>query len=424
MEKHALEGIRILDFTWLLAGPYATRILADFGAEVIKVQSQKIATGAESNTTGYFNTWNRNKLGITLNMNHPEAKDISLRLVKASDVVMENFTPRVMSNWGLSYDNLKKVKPDIIMLSMSGMGGTGPWRDFAAFGPTIQAFSGITSLTSFSHSLATLAHRNDRGGAHDDGEKFVKSPPLGLGYSYADPVAGLFAALAVLAALEYRDKTGQGRHIDISEYETMCSLLGPAILDYTVNQDSAVPQGNNPGHVPSAPYGCYRCRGNDRWCVIAVSTEEEWQALKHVLTEVKESRVKSQESGGELSTLEGRKNHAEELNELLEQWTIKHTPEEVMNLLQQAGVPAGIVEDANDLANDPQLTARNFFIQAEHPVLGKTIFDNTPIKFSRTPARFCRPAPLLGQDNHYVYREILGMSEQELSRYIEEGVIS
>jgi crotonobetainyl-CoA:carnitine CoA-transferase CaiB-like acyl-CoA transferase len=416
MEKHVLEGIRILDFTWLLAGPYATRILADFGAEVIKVQSQKIATGAESNTTGYFSTWNRNKLGITLNMNHPEARDISLRLVKASDVVMENFTPRVMSNWGLSYDKLAELKPNIIMLSMSGMGQTGPWRDFVAFGPTIQAFSGITYLTSFSHKIASPSARNDRGGTHNDGEKFVKSPPLGLGYSYADPVAGLFAVLAVLAALEYREKTGQGQHIDISEYETMCSLLGPAILDYTVNHNVATPQGNNPSYIAAAPYGCYRCRGNDRWCVIAVSNEEQWQALRDVLGEVKES-------GGEFSTLEGRKNHAEELNKLLEQWTVKHTPEEVMNLLQQAGVPAGMVEDANDLANDPQLIARNFFIQAQHPVLGKTILDNTPIKLSHTPARFCRPAPLLGQDNHYIYREILGMSEHELSRCIKEGVI-
>jgi len=418
MDKNALEGIRILDFTWLLAGPYATRILADFGAEVIKVQSQKIATGAESNTTGYFNTWNRNKLGITLNMNHPEARDIALRLVKVSDIVMENFTPRVMSNWGFSYNKLVEVKPDIIMLSLSGMGERGPWRDFAAFGPTIQAFSGITYLTSFPHKIASPSARNDRGGAHDDREKIIKSPPLGLGYSYADPVAGLFAVLAILSALEHRDETGQGQHIDISEYETMCSLLGPAILDYTVNHNAATPQGNNPGNTTAAPYDCYRCLGDDRWCVIAIFTEEEWQALRAVLDNPAWSREER------FSTFSKRKKHAEVLNKLLEQWTVKHTPEEVMNLLQQAGVPAGIIEDANDLANDPQLAARNFFIQAEHPVLGKTTSDNTPIKLSRTPARFCRPAPLLGQDNHYVYQKMLGMSEQELAQYIEGGVIS
>lgn len=393
--KNALNGLRILDFTWLLAGPYATRILADFGAEVIKVQSRKTATGAESNTTHYFNTWNRNKLGITLNMNHPRARDIALRLVKISDVVIENFTPRVKSNWGLSYDKLAEVKPDIIMLGMSGMGQTGPWRDFVAFGSTIQAFSGITYLSSF-----------------------PQGPPLGLGYSYADPVAGLFATFAILTALEYRNKTGQCQYIDISEYEAMCSLLGPAILDYTVNHNAATPQGNSPEHIAAAPYGCYKCSGEDRWCAIAVFTEEEWQSLCHVLG----NPVWSKEE--RFSTLSGREKYAEELDQLLEQWTIKHKPGKVMNLLQQAGVPAGVVEDASDLANDPQLIARNFFIQADHPVLGKITSDNTPIRLSRTSARFCRVAPLLGQDNHYVYRELLGMSEKELSQYIEEGVIS
>ena len=148
MNQSALRGMRVLDFTRLLAGPYATRILADFGAEVIKVQSKKTATGAETNATGYFNTWNRNKLGITLDMAHPEGKELALKLAGISDVVVENFTPRVMANWGLSYEALKGVKPDIIMVSLSGMGQTGPWRDYAALGPTIQALSGITYLTS------------------------------------------------------------------------------------------------------------------------------------------------------------------------------------------------------------------------------------------------------------------------------------
>jgi crotonobetainyl-CoA:carnitine CoA-transferase CaiB-like acyl-CoA transferase len=408
--RNALNGLRILDFSWLLAGPYATRILADFGAELIKVQSRKTATGAESNATGYFNTWNRNKLGITLNINHPKARDIALRLVKISDVVVENFTPRVKSNWGLSYDNLKEVKPDIIMLSMSAMGQTGPWRDFVALGPTIQAFSGITYLTSFPREIASPSACNDRRGTS-------QSAPLGLGYSYADPISGLFATLAILAALQYRDRTGQGQSIDVSEYECMCSLLGPAILDYIVNHNIATPQGNSPGHIAAAPYGCYRCSGEDRWCVIAISSEQEWQSLCRVLGNPpwgKEERF---------STLSGRQKHAEELNQLLEQWTIRNTPEEVMNELQRAGVPAGMVEDANDLANDPHLKARNFFIQAEHPLLGKTTSDNTPIRLSRTPARFRRPAPLLGQDNHYVYRELLGLSEEELARYIAEGAI-
>ena len=390
-----MKGVRILDFTWIMSGPYATKILADFGAEVIKVQSGKTATGAERNTTGYFNTWNRNKLGITLNMAYPEARDIALRLVRASDVVMENFAPRVMSNWGLSYEKLTEMNPDIIMLSMSGMGQTGPWRDFVALGPSIQAFSGITYLTS------------PQG-----------SPPSGLAYSYSDPVAGLFAVFAVLAALEYRDKTGHGLYIDVSEYEAMCSLLGPAILDYTVNHVAATPQGNEPGSILAAPYGCYRCSGEDRWCVIAVFTEEEWQALCRVIGSPDWCREEK------FSTFSGRREHGQELNRLLEIWTSQHTPEEVFHLAQESGVYAGIVQDAKDLANDPQLGQRNFFLAAEHPILGKIVSDSSPIKLSRTPPRFCRAAPLLGQDNRYVYRDLLGMDEEELYRYIEQGVIS
>jgi len=238
MDTEILSGMRVLDFTRVLAGPYATRILADFGAEVIKVQSKKTANGAESNTSSYFTTWNRNKRSITLDMSYPEAREIALRLTAISDVVTENFSPRVMLNWGLDYKRLKEVRADLIMVSMSGMGQTGPWKDFVAFGPTIQALSGITYLTSFS-----------------------KDSPTGLGYSYADHIAGLYAVFAVLAALEYRDRTGRGQYIDLSEYEAMCTLMGPALLDVSVNSEDVLPQGNRSGYIPAAPYGCYRCSG-------------------------------------------------------------------------------------------------------------------------------------------------------------------
>jgi len=394
MSVDALRGLRVLDFTWVLAGPYATRILADFGAEVIKVQSRKTARGAESDASGYFNNWNRNKLGITLDLTRPAGRELALKLVGISDVVIENFTPRVMLNWNLSYDDLKQVRPELIMLSMSGMGQTGPWRDFAAFGPTIQALSGLTYLTSF-----------------------TPDTPIGLGYSYADHVAGLLAALAILAALEYRDRTGDGQYIDISEYEAMCTLLGPALMDYTANQNPVIPQGNRPDYTLAAPYGCYPCQGDDRWCVIAVFNEEEWHALCRVLGNPPWTREER------FSRLTQRVKHANELDELLGQWTAQYSPEEIMELLQRAGIAAGVVKNARDLAEDPQLSARNFFAEVLHPVLGKTTFDTTPVRLSRTPARFQRAAPLLGQDNRYVYRELLGVSEHELSSYIEDGII-
>jgi crotonobetainyl-CoA:carnitine CoA-transferase CaiB-like acyl-CoA transferase len=385
----------VLDFTRVLAGPYATRILADFGAEVIKVQSRKTASGSELNNTGYFNTWNRGKLSITLDLSHPVGRELAIRLVDISDVVMENFTPRVMANWGLSYQSLQKVRPNLIMVSMSGMGQTGPWRDFAAFGPTIQALSGITFLTSFTPDY-----------------------PLGLGYSYADHVAGLYAALAVLVALEHRDRTGEGQYVDLSEYEAMCTLLGPAIMDCELNHSPVVPRGSYPDYALAAPYGCYKCQGDDRWCVIAVFTDEEWQALRSVLGNppwTDEARF---------STAWQRREHIDNLNELLEQWTVQHSPEEVMDLLQGVGVAAGIVKNAREVAADPQLTARHFFATVTHPTLGETTFDSTPIRLERTPARFGRAAPLLGQDNRYVYQELLGIGDRELTELIEAGVIS
>jgi len=197
----------------------------------------------------------------------------------------------------------------------------------------------------------------------------------------------------------------------------MSSLLGPAILDYTVNNNVATPQGNSPIHNTAAPYGCYKCSGEDRWCVIAVFTEEEWHSLCRVLTNPPWTEQ------DRFSTLLKRMENAEELNELLGHWIANLAPEKVMDMLQEAGVPSGVVNNAVDLANDPQLVARNFFIQAPHPELGNTSFDSTPIRLSRTPARFWRAAPLLGQDNRHVYQDLLGLDEQQLSQYTEKGII-
>ena len=386
-----LQNIRILDFSWVLAGPYATRILADFGAEVIKVQPL-LPEAEDKFSRGYYNTWNRNKLGITLNLNKPEGVALAKRLVNISDAVVENFTPRVMANWRLDYPNLKKVKPDIIMLSMSTMGQSEPWRDYAGFGPTVQAFSGITYLTSF-----------------------PGKPPIGLGYSYADHVAGLVAALALLGALEYRRRTGEGQYIDVSQVEAMSSLLGSAILDYNVSGKPVEPIGNSSSQA--APHGVYRCRGNDRWGAIGVFSDEEWQGFKRALGNPPWAEEEK------FATSPGRLENTKELDRLIETWTEKHTAEEVMTLLQQQGVAAGTVQDASDLANDPQLRARGFFIELDHPERGKTISDATPIRLSDNPAKYTRAAPVLGQDNDYVYKQLLGMSEDEVGKLRQQGVI-
>jgi crotonobetainyl-CoA:carnitine CoA-transferase CaiB-like acyl-CoA transferase len=396
MDKGILNGVRVLDFTWMLAGPFATRILADFGAEVIKVQSKKTAKGAESNLGGYFNNWNRNKRSITLDMSYPEAREMVLKLTRISDVIIENFSPRVMANWGLTYDKLKEVKPDLIMASLSGMGQTGSWKDFVAFGPTLQALSGLTYLTSFS-----------------------EESPLGLGYAHADPIAGLYATYAVLAALEYRDRTGKGQYIDLSEYEAICTFMGPALLNAAVSHDEIKPQGNRPDYIKATPYGCYKCMGTERWCVIAVFDEGEWQALCHVLGDplwTKEERFFS---------LSRRKEHGEELDRFLGEWTAQHSAEEIVKLLQGAGVPSGVVQNAEDLVNDPHLLAREFFIPLEHPVLGKTLTDSSPLRFKdkNHPGKDWKAAPLLGEDNEYVYIGLLGLNEREFSSYVQKGII-
>jgi len=275
---------------------------------------------------------------------------------------------------------------------MSTMGNTGPWRDYAGFGPTVQAFSGITYLTSY-----------------------PGKPPLGLGYSYADHVAGLMAVLALLGALEYRRRTGEGQFIDVSQVEAMASLLGDAIVDYTRNGKTVEPVGNSSTHA--APHGVYRCRGDDRWCAITVFTDEEWQGFKRALGNpnwAEDSRF---------ATLTSRLKNVDELNRLVEGWTRRHTAEEVMTRLQEQEVAAGVVQDASDLANDPQLKQRGFFVELDHPELGKTISDATPIRLSGTPAKYHRAAPTPGQDNDYVYKQLLGMSESEVAELGERDII-
>ena len=394
MNGQPLSGMRVLDFTWMLAGPYATRILADFGAEVIKLQSKKTAKGVESNPTTYFNTWNRNKRSVTLNMSCPEAREILLKLTERSDVLIENFSPRVMLNWNLSYEKLKEVKPGLIMLSMSAMGHTGPWKDYVAYGPTLHAISGLTYLTSFE-----------------------KDSPMGLGYAYADSISGLYAALAVLAALEYRERTGKGQYIDLSEYEAICTLMGPVLLNTSVHEKEVLPHGNWSNDIPAAPYGCYRCSGMDRWCVMGAFNEEEWQYLCKVLGNPDWTKEEK------FSTPWKRKENRVELDELLTQWTFLHTPEQVVDLLQEAGVPAGVVQNAEDLAKDPQLKARDFFIHLEHQILGSTTSDRSPIRFEEDLKVGWKSAPLLGEDNRYVFIELLGLTEGEFSSLIEKGII-
>jgi crotonobetainyl-CoA:carnitine CoA-transferase CaiB-like acyl-CoA transferase len=388
-----LSGIRVLDFTRVLAGPYATRVFADFGAEVIKVQPGKNARCVEKHRDAYFRTWNRNKRGITVDMGHPESKRFIKRLVHICDIVVENFSPRVMRNWGLAYETLLESRPDLIMLSLSGFGQTGPWKDYVAYAPTVHALGGLTHMT---------AERDDE--------------PIGPGFAYGDIMSGLWGVYAVLAALENRRRTGDGEYIDLSEYEVICSLMGPTLMETAKQGRAPLPNGNR-GDDVAAPSGCYACKGGDRWCVLSVVTEAQWCSLCHIINPALASDER-------FLTAERRKTHYLQLDAEIEAWTRKQNPESAVKMLQAEGIPSGVVQDAREVAADPQHIARHFFAGgASGADDGSIRSDVTPLLMERDVPVQWRDAPEAGEANAYVCRELLGMSEAEFGSLVREGII-
>ena len=389
-----LTGIRVLDFTRVLAGPFATRILADFGAEVIKVQSRKTAGGADVDDQPYFATWNRNKLSVTIDMDRPESRDVVLELARSCDVVVENFSPRVLDNWDLGYAVLRRANPNIVLLRMSGAGQDGPWRDLVAYGPTIHALGGFTSLTAYP------------GG-----------PPLGPGFAYSDVVAGLYGALAVAASLYARSRTGRGCSIDLSQYEAAVGLLYPALRASLGGAGRCSRLGIEEEGSVAAPYGCFPCQGEDRWCALAVFCDEQWTALCEVLG------LAGEGADPRFATREARTRHFAELRAVVEARTASFWADDLARLLQDRGVPAAPVADARDLARDPQLQERGFFTRLVHPRLGEITADRGGIRLGGdTPSP--RPAPLLGQDNEKVFAQLLGWSSSKIEELRARGVIA
>ena len=389
----ALEGIRVLDFTWIHAGPSATRILADQGAEVIKVESNNalsVVGGPASATArglGQRHNWNAGKLSISLNMKTPQGIDIARRLVAVSDVVAENFSGRVMPSWGLDYASIRPINPSVIMLSMSGLGRTGPWKDRVSYGQTLQAWSGFTELTGF-----------------------PDADPSGPASAYSDAVGGMAGAQAVLLALIHRSRTGRGQWLDVSQFESLSSLLETLVLDLSVNGSAAVSTrtGNRPAHGGGAPHGAYRCIGEDRWVAITVFSHEEWRAFVDAMG------CPQWALDERFATNDARERNADALDALVESWTAQHTAEEAMALLQSAGVAAGVVQTGEDLSRDPQLKERGFFLRVpDHQGKLRTI-ESAPYKLSRTPGSVTRGAPAFASDMTYVLRELLGMSDEEV----------
>ncbi len=392
--RRALAGIRILDFTWVVAGPVATRILADQGAEVIKIE-RRDSLDLGSRRGGFTGNIFRGKESTVINMADPRGRDIARQLVAVSDVVIDNFSARVMDNWGMDYESMKQIKPDIIAVSMSGFGHTGPQKDYVSYGPTLQALSGYTLL---------MRHPGKE--------------PAGWGYSYADMAGGYSGALAVLMALWYRRRTGQGQFVDLSQFETIASLIGPSLLASLVNKATTAPCGNRSQEAPAAPHGVYRCAGPDRWCAITVFTEEEWQRFCRVLGNPMWTKEKR------FATLTNRLAHYDALDEYVTAWTQQHTAEEVMTLLQHAGVPAGIVANGEDLDRDPQLRARGYWAQVRTPEEDEVVLDGTPVKLSATPGYVAAPGPLLGEHTEAVLQRLLGYSSAYITQLKTDRVVA
>lgn len=399
-----LEGVRVADFSWFGAGPIYTENLANHGAQVVRVESQAHIDGLRLahpmpegkytfNVSGYYNNYNASKLSFTLNMKHPKALDVALRLVAVSDIVAENYTPGTLDKWGLTYQKLQEVKPDIIVVREPMQGSDGPHAKFAGFGAVISPLAGISHLSGSPERV-----------------------PVGLGTNYTDYVINPgHVAIATLAALRYRNRTGKGQLIEVAQVESSVCVVGTAILDYSVNGRVQNRQGNRLPYA--APHGAYRCQGDDRWCVIAVFSDNQWRALCQAIGEPQWCHEER------FATLQGRKQNEDELDRLLEGWTSTRTAEEVMETLQAAGVPAGVVQNARDvLENDSHLKERGYYVYLDHPEAGRTAYDGPGFRLSKTPGRL-RPAPMLGEHTERVCKEVLQMDDEEMAQLVIEGVL-
>lgn len=402
MPKKLLEGIKVADFTQVYAGSIMTRTLAHYGAQVIKIEGRtrtdiERTHGpyrddiASPDRSGTYLELNTSKMSLALNLTKPRATDIAKRVVARADVVAENFSGGTMDKLGLGYDELKRIKPDIIMLSTSMQGQTGPAASHRGFGMQLTALAGYDNLVGWP----------DR-------------EPNRYGV-YTDYIVARCGLLAIMAALDYRARTGKGQYLDLSQFETGVQFIAPILLDYEVNQRIAYRKGNR--YDQAVPHNAYRCRGEDRWCAIAIFTDEEWGSFCKVIGDP------AWTEDPRFATVQARKRNEDELDKLVEAWTINYLAEEAMVLMQTDGVPAGLVENVQDLMDhDPQLRHSHFYWEVENPEVGKYKTTRPPFLASKSTYEV-RYAPLLGEHNEYICKEILGMSDEEIAEAVIEGAL-
>ncbi len=392
-----LSGIRVADFSWVGAGPITTKVFSDLGADVIRIES---ATKIDPvrvmppfkdripgpDRSGYYADRNTNKRSVTIDMKKPRGLELARAIVERSDIVANNFSPGTMERFGLGYDEVRGFKPDVIYLAMAMQGATGPHHKYIGFGLTIGSLAGLQYLCGPPDRM-----------------------PVGTSTNYPDHIPNpCHGAFAVLAAIRHRRRTGQGQLIDLAQTEPTMALLGPALMDFTVNGRIAERQGNaEPG---AAPHGVYPCRGEDRWIAIAVMNDGQWGALGEALGRPEWTQ------DARWSGAEARFRDRNAIDERLAAETARRDAAELTGLLQERGIPAGMVQDGRDLlVDDPQLQHRGHWVRLEHPQMGTTVYNNAPYRFSRYSARPTRHAPLLGEHTREVLRELLGMQADEIA---------
>jgi benzylsuccinate CoA-transferase BbsF subunit len=404
MTTRPLEGVRIVDFCWVGAGSYATKLLADQGADVIKIESRARLDGIRLsapfaggrkgvNTSGYFADRNTSKRSCTINMKTEEGQRIARDLVAEADVVANSFTPGVMERFGLGWEDVRRLNPRIVYLAMSMQGDGGPERDYLGYGLTISALVGLHGLTALPGRL-----------------------PVGTGTNYPDHIPNpCHAAFAVLAALRHVRRTGVGQYIDLAQTEATISALGPAMLEFSVNGHDREPLGN--AHDRYAPHGVYPAAGDDRWIAIAVTTDDQFAALAEILG-LPEAVPRDLDETS-------RRERRAELDALVAEATVTFDPRELVTRLQERGVPAAPVHDAAGVVDeDAQLESRQHWVRLPHAEMGESLYNAPPFRFSRTPSELRAAAPLLGEHTVEVCREVLGMNNAEIDRLVADGVLA
>jgi len=401
MSNFPLEGYRVVDFGWAAAAPRATCLLADMGAEVIKIETRKrpdpVRFGPDNlernpEMDPLFHSINRNKLGILLDLTYSESIELVKRLVRISDVVVDNFSPGVMKRFTLDYEELKKYKPDIITVSFPGVGSEGPLADVVTYGPSLAALAGLDSLIGY------------------EGERV-----LGMQQAYADINASLHGAFAIQIALYHREKYGVGQHIEIAQIESLLSTMPEPIMAFSINRCTLGTLGNVNNIMPV--HNNYPCKGEDKWVSLAILTEEEWEGFCKAIGDPPWTKREEFADGYRRSL------NRKELDRLIGEWTTGKTPNEVMEILQKAGVATAPCADTEDRFLDPHFQERQNIVNVEHSVTGVDFVPNVVCKLSETPGEIRRPAPLLGEHNDYVFGELLGLSKDEIDRFIQEKII-